>query len=340
MRRAGLALVTWVACTATFMGVSNLVVAGAWLVQLAVLTFLITLVTWAITSLIGTKHPVWAALSAEVVSLAIWVGHLCAVAGGGAGVMRVVPTSEALHNVVARVTQAIAALSDYGRPALNVELFLPLVLVGLGPICLLTVCLALVMRSPVWIGAPLALCWALFMAGAPTGSVGWAMASVVAYLLVVALADKPGRWSGRLRVRGVAVVVLATIMGGAATVIAPTMPGWGGGQTWITDWGKPYVDSTGISMDGPVNIGDSLRQQSDEVLFRTTGDLPGPLKLGSMSVFDGANWSASSDGWAGTYDNGDIIGGLDPRPVTNGDGSVGWTSRVSSAWSQASLVTV
>ncbi len=307
MNRLLIACLAWLTMTCTIMGLTNLIAAGAWQLQLAILTGLMTLVMGAVMAIGGRRRPGWAGLVAVLAALLVWLGQLCAVTGSGHGLGRILPTPAALRALADRVSQAVVALPDYGRPANAADLFLPLGLVGLGAICLLALFLALVLQRPVWIGVPVAASWAVFLSGNPAQGLDWTVASLVAYLLLVSVSARKGRAPGRFRPVGWLIALLAGALGVAGATLAPNLPGWGAGEEWLNVWGQGGSGVAGIDVEGLVPVDSYLRQQQGVPLFRTQGDYDGPMRVGSLRDFDGHVWSSSDQDSPVPYRSGDWV---------------------------------
>ena len=286
MNRIWVALLTCCMMTCTFMGLSNIIAQGGWQWHMIGMNMLVSGGMLAVV-LAAKNHRVTSGIGSVVVGLLIWVCYLTGITSGG-----VLPTPSALGTLVTHLSDAIMALPNYGRPASNAELFLPLGILGLGPMCVLAIFLAVNLRSPISAGIPALGCWIVFFSGGPTRGLGWAIASAAAYLLLLGISDKKGK-PGRFQPIAVPVLALSAGIGVIASYVMPLASTWGQSGDLLNFWNDTYTDNTGINVDGPIQVADSLRNQSSVMLFHTHGETGEPLKMGTLDSFTGQSWVAS-----------------------------------------------
>jgi len=285
----------------TFMGLSSVIAAGDWQLHMISLPLLITAGMLGVGLWAG-RHKIVGGVASVITGLVIWVCYLTGVTGGG-----ILPTPKALTILVTHISDAITALPDYGRPASNADLFVPLGILGLGPMCVLAVFLALNLRNSLAAGIPILGCWVVFLSGAPGDGLGWVIASTAMYLLLLAISNRKGR-KGRLQPIAIPVVALSAAVGVIGSYLLPLAPGWGRSEDILRFWDSTYTDNTGINVDGPIRVSDSLRSQSDILLFHTRGEIDGPLKMGTLDQFTGDSWVASTRTRARPYREGTLVG--------------------------------
>jgi len=312
MKKVLMAFFAFAAMASTFMGLGNLIQPGSWQEHLILLPLMVTVAMWAVVAVIPDRFPRLAGLGSLLAGLLVWVCYMCGTAGDGRGIW---PTPSALDSVRANLQAAVMALPDYGRPAANPELFLPLGLVGLGPMCVLGVFLALGARRPAWLGLPALACWVVFLSGDPSHATGWILAAGVAYLLLLAVAPRKGRVPRRFRLMAIPVAALAAVAALVVSMAAPSVPGWGRSMEWLTFWNSNYSDGTGINVNGPVPVGDMLHLQSSTVVFRTQGDYAGALRLASLNVFDQTAWQADDFTPTSSYTPGSLVGATGTKAI-------------------------
>ena len=317
--RVGVAVLAWLTMSASLMGLGNLIEPGPWQGHLIMMPLLIAASMAAVAWPTASRWPVVAGVGSLLAGGLTWLGYLTGLASRGQGFL---PTPDALRGVGESLTEAVANLYAYARPASNPDLFLPLGLVGLGPVCVIALFLAIPLERPLWLGVPALGCWAVFLGGAPGQGLGWLLASSAAYLLLMAVAPRAGRPAGRRpgrpRLMAAPVVAVAVAVGLVASSVAPAAPGWGRVADWLTIWTGAYSDQTGISLEGPVDVGAQQRAQSSVQLFRSKGDYTGPLKVGSLDRFWDNVWMANG-AWTQGYEQGSVIGGY---PVSQGPGTI------------------
>ena len=329
MNKLGIAVLSCLTMILTFMGLSNLIAAGGWQIHMIGFPLILTIGMWAVCALTSPRWPRAAVFASLAVGVVIWVCYLCAIVTGA-----VIPTPGRIQEVAQRLSEAVTALPDYGRPTGNSELFLPLGLVGLGPMCILGIFLAVVVGLPAMLGVPVLGCWTVFLSGVPGLGLGWAIASGAAYLALLAVAPRMGR-TARLRVPAVLILVLASVLGLVTATMAPSLPRWGQSVDWLYFWDKNYSDRTGLSVDGPIRVGDTLRTQSTVQLFRTQGEFTEPLKMGTLDTFNGQQWSVTASGRTRQYRTGSVM--WYGMPYGRGSGQA---EPLSIQWSQGPEVTV
>jgi len=300
MNRIIVALMTWVTMSFTFMGLSSIITPGGWQWNMIGLPLFITAGMLGIVTLAG-QHRKLGGAGSIVVGLLVWVCYLTNSTGGG-----VIPTPDAMTTLASHLSDAVLALPNYGRPASNPDLFVPLGMVGLGPMCVLAVFLALVIGSPVAVGIPALGCWAVFLSGGPEAGLGWAIASVASYLLLLGISPKKNT-PGRFQAISLPVLAVSAVLAILASIVLPLAPGWGQSQSWLNFWNGNYTDNTGINVDGPIQVGDSLRTQSSTLLFHTQGEFTGPLKMGTLDQFTGQSWVSSVRIRARAYQEGTVV---------------------------------
>ena len=312
--RVALGVLCWATLACTMMGLGNLIRGGPWQVHLVVMPLLITAAMWLVTAWWG-RFRALGAVVALLVGAVTWVCYLCGVAAGSP-----LPTPATVAAVLDQLGEAMVELPNYGRPANNAELFLPLGLVGLGPVCVLADLLALGLRRPVWMGVPVAACWAVFLTGSPGRSTGWILASGAAYLLLVAVAPRNGRSAGRFQLVALPLAAVAALLGLLASVVSPLTPGWGQSSQWLNFWNRNNSDLTGLSLEGPINVGDALRVNSEVELFRTQGEYTSPLQIEALDTFNGQTWTFI-DTQSSIYRSGNLTGDTRVRWEHFRDGS-------------------
>jgi len=300
MNRALIASFTGLALVFTCLGAGNLIELGPWRVHMVAFPLLITAVMYAVTVLLS-RFRGWATAASWLLGLAAWVCYVCGVTTQDT----ILPTPSAVRIVVAQLREAVTALPNYGRPAPNPELFIPLAVVGLGPVCLLAVFWALNVERPVWAGLPLLACWGVFLSGSPNLGLLWAVLAGVSYVMLLAVSPTKGRIRPRFRLVSVPLVALAAALGVVASVAVPLAPGWGTYEQWQDLWQGGYSDGTGISLTGQFAVDDQLRTESSVVLFRTSGDVSAPLTIGTLTNFTGQTWitPATRDSWVPATNN-------------------------------------
>ena len=300
MNRIWVALLTCVMMVCTFMGLSNIITAGGWQWHMIGFPVMIS-AGMMVVILVAANHKVASGVGSIGVGLVIWLCYLTGLTGGG-----VLPTPSALSNLVTHLGDAIAALPNYGRPAPNPDLFVPLGIVGLGPMAILAFFLAVNLRSPISAGIPALGCWIVFLSGGPERGLGWALASTASYLMLLAISDKKGK-PARFRAIAVPVVALSAVIGVVGSYVLPMVPTWGQSQDLLDFWNDTYTDNTGINVDGPIRVADSLRTQSSVLLFHTQGETGEPMKMGTLDEFTGQSWVASNRGRARPYREGTLV---------------------------------
>jgi len=321
MNRLWIAALTCCTMMCTFMGLSGIITSGGWQWHMIGFPLLIS-AGMMVVVLLTSKHKIACGLISIGVGLLIWVCYLIGVTGGG-----ILPTPSALGNLVTHLSDAIVALPNYGRPAPNPDLFVPLGIVGLGPMAVLAFFFAVNLRSPISVGIPALGCWIVFLSGGPERGLGWVLASTASYLLLLAISDKKGK-PGRFQKMAVPVVALAAVIGVVGSYVLPMMPTWGRSQDLLDFWNDTYADNTGINVDGPIRVADSLRTQSSVLLFHTQGETGEPLKMGTLDAFTGESWVASNRGRARPYTEGTVVW------YQSGSNSLG------NGWSEGTDVTV
>ncbi|MCL2736729.1 MAG: DUF3488 and transglutaminase-like domain-containing protein [Propionibacteriaceae bacterium] len=307
MNRLAVTVLTTLTMILTFMGLTNLLAAGPWQIHMVVMPVVIVGAMAAVSALLR-RHLGWGALASTVAGVIVYACYLCYAVTGS-----ILPAPTIVQAVWAHVDAGILALPDYGRPASNPDLFVGLGLLGLGPMCVAAGYLALGARRPLWVGVPAAACWAVFLVGSPQLGVGWIVATAVAYLLLVAVSPKGEHVLRRFQPSSVVVVALAGVVGVLASFVAPLVPGWGISENWDGPFAGSYVDRTGVTVEGTIEVGDQLHSSASVILFHTQGEQNGPLKVGSLYAFDGQHWSNPStttpwrltDTWSAPY-----VGGL------------------------------
>ena len=300
MNRILVAVLTCCTMTFTCMGLANIIKSGGWQWHLIGLNLLVTGGMLVIV-LAVKEHRIAAGIGSVVVGLLIWVCYLTGITGGG-----ILPTPSALSNLGTHLSDAILSLPNYGRPAPNPDLFVPLGLIGLGPMCVLAFFLAVNLRSPISAGIPALGCWIVFLSGGPTRGLGWAVASTASYLLLLGISDKKGK-PGRFHGIAVPVLALSAAVAVVASYILPMASTWGRSEDLLNFWNDTYTDNTGINVDGPIRVADSLRNQSAVMLFHTQGETGEPLKMGTLDFFTGQSWVASNRGRARGYQEGTVV---------------------------------
>jgi len=300
MNRIWVALLTCATMTCTFMGLSNIIAAGGWQWHMIGMNVLVSGGMLAVV-LAARSHRLISGIASITAGLLIWVCYLTGIAGGG-----VAPTPSALSTLLTHLGDAVAALPNYGRPASNADLFLPLGILGLGPMCVLAFFLAVNLRSPISVGIPALGCWIVFFSGGPTRGLGWAIASAASYLLLLGISDKKGK-PGRLQGIAVPILALSAAIGVIASYVLPLIPTWGRSEDLLDFWNDTYTDNTGINVDGPIRVADSLRNQSSVLLFHTQGETGEPLKMGTLDSFTGDSWVTSNRIRARPYRDGTLV---------------------------------
>ncbi|MCL2470595.1 MAG: transglutaminaseTgpA domain-containing protein [Propionibacteriaceae bacterium] len=291
MNRALIAGFTALALVCTFLGLGNLIQLGPWTVHMIAFPLLITVVMSVMTALLA-RFPGWATAASWVLGVVAWVCYLCGLTTQDT----IVPTPRTLRTVVEHVEAAVIALPQYGRPAPIPELFVPLALIGLGPVCILAVFWAVNVERPVWVGLPLLACWGVFLSGSPNRGLAWAVLAGASYLMLLAVSPRKGRIRQTFRPVAVPVVAVSAVVGVVASMLAPLAPRWGQSEQWQDLWQGGYLDGTGISMAGQFPVDDQLRTESSVVLFHTSADVTEPLTIGSLTTFTGRTWSSPSSG--------------------------------------------
>ena len=312
MNRIWVAGLTCATMTFTFMGLSNLIKAGPWQWHMIGLNVLVTAGMMVVFLLTG-RHKILSRVATLAAGLLIWLWYVTGIGSGS-----FLPTPSALSTLVTNLGDAIAALPNYGRPA--PDLFVPLGVMGLGPMCVAAFFLAVNLRSPLSAGIPALGCWIVFLSGGPTRGVGWAVASAASYLMLVGISDRKGR-PGRFSSLAIPVVALSAVLGMVASYVLPLTPTWGRSEDLLDFWNGTYTDNTGLNVDGPIQVADSLRNQSSVLLFHTQGESSEPLKMGTLDQFTGTSWVLSSRGRIRPYQQGTMVwyqwGGPNDSP---GDG--------------------
>ena len=289
MNRILIAVFTCLTMIFTFMGMSNLLVAGPWQGHMIFMPVLFTLVIWGVMALWSSRVPRLAILASAVAAVIVWIMYLCRVAGDG--IWSVIPTPTALNAVGEALNKGMLAVFEYGRPAPHPELFIELTILGLGPMCILAVFLALAAHRPVWVGIPAVICWTIFIGGSPDVGMGWLLASGVAYLLLISVSPRKDKTPQRVRAMSVPVLALATVLGLFGAFVAPSTPGWGHALDWFDNWNGPFHDTTGITVSGSIDVSDRLHSQSSTIVFYTYGEPSGPLRVSSLTSFLGEEWA-------------------------------------------------
>ena len=332
MNRIGVALLTFCMMTCTFMGLANIIQTGGWQWHMIGLNLFIGAGMYAMVLLVK-NHKIMQSIASIGVGLVIWVCYMTGITDGG-----VVPTPRALSILFTHLSDAVMALPNYGRPASNAALFLPLGIVGLGPMCVVAYFLAVNLKSPISAGIPALGCWVVFLSGGPSRGLGWAIISVASYLLLLGVSDKKGK-PGRFQAVAVPVLALSAVVGVVASYVLPLAPTWGRSEDLLDFWNDTYTDNTGINVDGPIRVADSLRSQSAVVLFHTQGEIEEPLKMGTLDSFTGQSWVASNRGRARTYQEGTIVwyqwGGS-----TNSPGTIQYQTTPGDGWVDGANVSV
>ena len=298
MNRIWIAGLTCTTMTFTFMGLSNIIISGGWQWHMIGLNVLVT-AGMMVVFLLTQRHKILSGVATAATGLVIWAWYLTGVESGS-----FLPTPSALSTLVTHLGDAIAALPNYGRPA--PDLFVGLGILGLGPMCVVAFFLAVNLHSPLSAGIPALGCWVVFLSGGPTRGVGWAIASVASYLMLLGISDRKGK-PGRFQSLAIPVVALSAVIGVVASYILPLVPTWGRSEDLLDFWNGTYTDNTGINVDGPIRVADSLRTQSSVLLFHTQGETTEPLKMGTLDQFTGATWVLSNRGRARPYQQGTLV---------------------------------
>ena len=299
MTRVLVAVLSALTMALTSMGLSNILEPGAWQWHFVALAGLMATVMTAITGVLH-RHRFWGGLLATSAGIYIFVTYLCAYAAPDKTPGRMVPTLAAMEMFIARCQYAIANLTTSNRPGAAPDTFLPLGLAGLGFLILWALFMAIVVAQPLWIGIAALAGWVIFLTGVVDAGWGWAIATVVTYLLLIAVGT-PQR-PRRLNPSGIVTVgVLATVAGVVTSLLSPSLPGFGAGADTLNVWLAGSGPSTTIAMVGPIDVGQQLLSTSSTVVMVTRGNYTGALKVGSMYSFDGQTWRALPQEDTSTY---------------------------------------
>ncbi|MDR0782832.1 MAG: DUF3488 domain-containing protein, partial [Propionibacteriaceae bacterium] len=293
MMRVWAGLLSALAVILTFWGITSLMAAGLWQWHLVAFPLLV-LIVMSLPTIAAKRFPLAAPITAAVGGVLVWIGYVGYLVPGAS----LLPTPNSLRVIGNHLQTAMLEIIEAYRPAQATDLILPLALVGLGPVCLLVIFLAVVARRPIWAGLPLIGCWAVFLVGDPASGLGSALSAGVAYLLLIGLTERGFR---RRRPREVAmtpVVALATVVGLFIALVGPALPGWGDAYDWP---GKLPFNKSAIDPEKPISVEDFFQVPSNEKILRVKGEVTGPLKVASYRNFDGREWVPGNDYFTEAY---------------------------------------
>lgn len=201
-------------------------------------------------------------------------------------------TVRTLHRVATTGVQDVAGGYIPILPTRGVEL---LVVAGALLALLATDALALGLGRAGLAGLPLAGIWSVVLVFEERPPFWVLLAGGTAYLLLLALTrpvrhrDRQDAASDGLTVTGAAVVVtVAALLVGPA---AAALPFWGTVRL-PTTWGEGPSGSGPVELSVDLDMRASLGERSDRAVLTYTvdGPAPGPLRLYTLTRFDGARW--------------------------------------------------
>ncbi|WP_159793280.1 DUF3488 and transglutaminase-like domain-containing protein [Puerhibacterium puerhi] len=241
---------------------------------------------------------------------------------------RWVPGPDAVGRVVDRLGQAGEIMRGEVAPVVGSAPIAMLCVGGAVVVLLVADALASGLRHPLLGGVPVLVLW--FPPLVLVGRVPWGVfvVTVAALLLTLALdgAPAPGRRStssaaasavrraGRRRTASTtataAVVAVAALLAGTGAGVLP-----GGSGSW-TDAFTTTARTVRLSED--LDMYRSLTARSDEVVLRytsSTGDDVGPLRIMTLSAFDGRDWGRGPQREGDPFGPDDVLAPTD-APLT------------------------
>src|SRR5690606_8714982 len=219
------------------------------------------------------------------------------------------PDGETVDRLGFVAESLVAAVLEGGAP-LPVTAALELATIaGICAVYLLVELACFGLRAPAWAGLPLLALWIpAVVVYIDVSAMTFLLAAVAFLALIAAASDSPALDEDERRRRNLitgswaAVIAILTL---AVTPVVMALPGWGTNPL-------PFLGTVSpgsILLSADLDIRDSLGRQSSDVALRYRVDpiSPGPLRLRTLSDFDGESWSADESRGETTSTGQDLV---------------------------------
>ena len=266
---------------------------GSWLPYSALIVLLLAASTTALRQLLRSAlvPTAWAALIAVLTVTAAYGGI-------GRGWSLPQPTGETLDRLRVLIGSGVQAVADGSIPVATTRGLDLLVVVGAVTCYLLADLLVLGLGRAGLGGVAIAGLWLPVVILERRPSLGLLAVGGVTFLLLLALTHRrPLHRSGGEEAAMVAAIAAGvTALALAFTSAAAALPFYSSVRI-PSSWGGQNLSDSPLRVSTDLDMRSDLSQRSDRPLLRytTEGPTPGPLRMYTMSSFDGQEWQRGDD---------------------------------------------
>ncbi|HYP73582.1 MAG TPA: DUF3488 and transglutaminase-like domain-containing protein, partial [Microbacterium sp.] len=276
-----LTLALWIALVAVAVPLLRVVSAGPWLTGVALLPALLLAAGFALRRL---RVP---AVAVTLVEFALWVAVISAAFFPSASLLGIVPTGDALADVVDTVQTASAEIAAGVAPIAPTASVSFVIVAALG---LLTIALdhvVLTARMPLLAGTALVIVWIIPAIAVPADVDVLAFVVLAAALLYLVRAETRTREAPVMATRAGGVTTIAATIGAVAIVGALMI-----GAAIPAPSAVVVGSGEAATIDPSLDLGDDLRAPADTPVLTMHSDASAPpnLRVTTLSIFDGDVW--------------------------------------------------